>query len=52
MPGLQILPSNIRLACIAQSLYMRPKREELLKRGLDPILGLLRARISTADASS
>lgn len=37
MPGLQILPSNIRLARVAQSLYMRPKREELLRRGLKPI---------------
>ncbi len=32
--GLDIAPSNIRLARIAQSLYMRPKREDLLKRGL------------------
>jgi chromosome partitioning protein len=39
VPGLHILPSNIRLARIAQSLYMRPKREELLRRGLEPILG-------------
>lgn len=34
VPGLEIAPSNIRLARIAQSLYMRPKREDSLKRGL------------------
>jgi chromosome partitioning protein len=32
--GLDIAPSNIRLARVAQALYMRPKREDLLKRGL------------------
>jgi chromosome partitioning protein len=32
--GFDIVPSNIRLARVAQALYMRPKREELLKRGL------------------
>jgi len=32
--GFHIVPSNIRLARVAQALYMRPKREELLKRGL------------------
>lgn len=37
IPGLSIVPSNIRLARVVQSLYMRPKREELLKRGLAPI---------------
>jgi chromosome partitioning protein len=36
---LHILPSNIRLARVAQALYMRPKREELLRRGLTPLLG-------------
>ena len=36
VPGLRILPSDIRLARVAQSLYMRPKREELLKRALQP----------------
>lgn len=36
---LHILPSNIRLARVAQALYMRPKREELLRRGLAPLLG-------------
>ncbi len=39
VPGLSIVPSNIRLARIVQSLYMRPKREELLKRGLAPLKG-------------
>src|SRR3989441_9857490 len=34
---LHIVPSNIRLARVAQALYMRPKREELLKRGLQPL---------------
>lgn len=35
--GFDIVPSNIRLARVAQALYMRPKREELLKRGLHPL---------------
>jgi chromosome partitioning protein len=35
--NLHIIPSNIRLARVAQSLYMRPKREELLKRGMNPV---------------
>jgi chromosome partitioning protein len=35
--GLHIVPSNIRLARVAQALYMRPKREEILKRGLQPL---------------
>lgn len=39
LPDLHIVPSNIRLARLAQTLYMRPKREELLKRGLSPVLG-------------
>src|SRR5512135_1853094 len=30
--GLDLAPSNIRLARIAKTLYMRPKREELLRR--------------------
>jgi chromosome partitioning protein len=34
--GLHVVPSNIRLARVAQALYMRPKREEILKRGLQP----------------
>jgi chromosome partitioning protein len=32
IPGLDLVPSNIRLARVAQALYMRPKREELLTR--------------------
>jgi chromosome partitioning protein len=35
--GLHIVPSNIRLARVAQALYMRPRREELLRRGLQPL---------------
>ncbi len=35
--GLEIAPSHIRLARVAQSLSMRPKREELLRRGLKPL---------------
>ena len=38
-PGLDILPSNIRLERIAQFLYMRPKREEVLRRALQPVAG-------------
>jgi len=34
---LDILPSNIRLERIAQFLYMRPKREEVLRRALQPV---------------
>jgi chromosome partitioning protein len=37
--GLHIVPSNIRLARVAQALYMRPKREELLRRGVAPVKG-------------
>jgi chromosome partitioning protein len=36
-PDLDILPSNIRLERIAQFLYMRPKREEVLRRALQPV---------------
>ena len=39
VPGLHIVPSNIRLARVAQALYMRPKREELLRRGLEHVRG-------------
>ena len=39
IPGLDILPSDIRLARVAQALYMRPKREEILRRGLAPVQG-------------
>src|SRR5512135_608093 len=35
--GLEIAPSHLRLARVAQSLSMRPKREELLRRGLKPL---------------
>jgi chromosome partitioning protein len=37
IPGLYVAPSNIRLARFEPSLYMRPKREELLRRGLRAI---------------
>jgi chromosome partitioning protein len=37
VPGLYIVPSNIRLARVAQTLYARPRREDLLKRGLEPV---------------
>ncbi len=37
IPGLHIVPSTIRLARVAHSLYMRPKREEILTRGLRPV---------------
>jgi chromosome partitioning protein len=36
-PGLHIAPSNIRLERIAQMLYSRTKREELLGRALAPV---------------
>ena len=36
-PDLDILPSNIRLERIAQFLYMRPKREEVLRKALAPV---------------
>lgn len=35
--GLLIAPSNIRLARVAQSLYTRPRREEILGRGLKEV---------------
>jgi chromosome partitioning protein len=35
--SLDIVPSNIRLERIAQFLYMRPKREEVLRRALAPV---------------
>lgn len=34
---LYLVPSDIRLARVAQTLYMRPKREDLLKRGIKKI---------------
>lgn len=36
--ALHILPANIRLERLAHALYMRPKREELLKRALQPVI--------------
>lgn len=35
--NLSVAPSTIRLAPVARTLYGRPKREEILKRGLAPI---------------
>lgn len=37
LPGLHIVLANIRLARVAPTLYMRPKREELLRRGLQSL---------------
>lgn len=37
LPNLLIAPATIRLAPVSQSLYMRTKREEILKKGLAPI---------------
>ncbi len=37
VPGLDLIPSNIRLAPVAQALYGRTKREELLRRRLEPL---------------
>jgi chromosome partitioning protein len=36
--NLYIVPSSIRLARLTQSLYARPRREEILKRSLSPVL--------------
>jgi chromosome partitioning protein len=38
LPHLHVVPSSIRLARLTQSLYARPRREELLKRSLSPAL--------------
>jgi chromosome partitioning protein len=38
LKGLDIVPDNIRLERVAQVLYMRPKREEILNRALQPVL--------------
>lgn len=38
VPNLDILPSNIRLERSAQYIYMRPRREELLKRALQAVV--------------
>lgn len=37
LPNLFIAPATIRLAPVSQSLYMRTKREEILKKGLTPV---------------
>ena len=37
LPNLFIAPATIRLAPVSQSLYMRTRREEILKKGLVPI---------------
>lgn len=39
LPNLFIAPATIRLAPVSQSLYMRTKREEILKKGLAPVRG-------------
>jgi len=36
--GLDIVPSNIRVERVAHSLYMRPKREEILRRALQAVI--------------
>ena len=38
-PKLWVLPASLRLAPAAQTLYTRIRREELLKRGLEPLQG-------------
>jgi len=37
LPGLHLAPANLRLARVAQALYMRPKREEVLRRACEPM---------------
>ncbi len=37
IPSLHIIPSNIRLERMAHAIYSRPKREELLKKTLQPV---------------
>jgi chromosome partitioning protein len=39
LTNLFIAPATIRLAPVSQSLYMRTKREEILKKGLAPVQG-------------
>jgi chromosome partitioning protein len=39
LEGLDILPTDIRFAPVAQALYTRPRREELLRRALEPVRG-------------
>lgn len=38
-PTLSVVPSNLRLSRVAESLYGRMKREEILTRLLEPLLG-------------
>jgi chromosome partitioning protein len=38
LPYLCVVPSSIRLARLTQSLYARPRREEILNRALSPVL--------------
>jgi len=37
VPNLDVAPSNIRLATVAESLYSRPRREERLLNALQPV---------------
>ena len=37
LPGLDLAPANLRLARVAQALYMRPKREDVLRRTVAPL---------------
>lgn len=37
VPGLSVVPSTIRLARVEQWLYMRPRREEILKRAIKSV---------------
>jgi chromosome partitioning protein len=38
LPNLHVIPSDIRLERMTHHMYTRPKREELLKTALDPVL--------------
>jgi chromosome partitioning protein len=37
LPGCDLVPATLRLARVAQALYMRPKREEVLQRLVAPV---------------
>jgi|SRR5262245_12038834 len=39
LDGLDLIPSDVRLAWVAEAITGRPKREEILKRRLEPVLG-------------
>jgi len=39
LPGLDLVPANLHLARVAQALYMRPKREDVLRRTVAPLAG-------------